>query len=186
MMGKHSIDRRVRRTHGALQQAFLNLLSHKAYDEITIADICESANVGRSTFYAHYRGKDDLKRSGIDEHLRGELEERRAADVTAGGAPASPTLVIFEHARDHLPHYRSLVRGRGAQVALEAIGKSLAAMLKAEQWIRETSPATVREMKVQYLVGAFLAVLTWWLDRGAPEAPDEIERLFVEMSSGTD
>ena len=66
---KKPIDRRVARTRGMLHEALLSLIIEKGYEAVSVEDICERANVGRSTFYAHFTGKDDLKRSGLG-HLR--------------------------------------------------------------------------------------------------------------------
>ena len=62
-MAKRSIDRRVARTRAMLQQAHISLILEKGYEAITIEDICDKANVGRSTFYAHYTSKDDAASS---------------------------------------------------------------------------------------------------------------------------
>src|SRR6266496_628935 len=62
-------DRRVRRTRAALQQALIELLPRKSYEQITVEDICAAADIGRSTFYAHYRGKEDLQRAAIGDRL---------------------------------------------------------------------------------------------------------------------
>jgi AcrR family transcriptional regulator len=72
---RNAIDRRSARTRAMLQHALLSLIAKKRYEAITIKDICEAANVGRSTFYEHYTGKDDLKRCGL-EHLRAVLVDR--------------------------------------------------------------------------------------------------------------
>ena len=64
------IDRRVARTRAMLHQALLSLILQKGYEATTVEDICEAANVGRSTFYAHYTSKDDLKRSGLESLRR--------------------------------------------------------------------------------------------------------------------
>ena len=68
-MTKRSIDRRVARTRRALQHALHPLILKKGYEAVTIKDICDAANVGRSTFYAHYEGKDDLMRSQLERVL---------------------------------------------------------------------------------------------------------------------
>src|SRR5437899_3343596 len=73
---KATMDRRIPRTRAMLQHALTSLILKKGYDAITIQDICDKANVGRSTFYAHYTSKDDLKRSGF-AHLRKELIDRQ-------------------------------------------------------------------------------------------------------------
>ena len=57
------IDRRSRRTRQALHQALIRLIVERGYDEITVADIADAADTGRSTFYAHFTDKDDLLRS---------------------------------------------------------------------------------------------------------------------------
>ena len=86
-MTKRPIDRRVARTRAMLQQAHISLILEKGYEAITVDDICDAANVGRSTFYAHYTSKDDLRRSGL-EHLRKELVHRQN-DALAWGADSN-------------------------------------------------------------------------------------------------
>ena len=75
-MAKRPIDRRVARTRAMLQKAHISLILEKGYEAMTVEDICEAANVGRSTFYSHYTSKDDLRRSGL-ENLRRLLVDRQ-------------------------------------------------------------------------------------------------------------
>src|SRR3990170_1589246 len=103
-IAKTSVDRRSARTRATLQHALISLIATKRYEAITIKDICNTANVVRSTFYAHYSSKDHLKRSGL-EHLRCLLvdQQRRAFTAPADKRkrPLSFGLALFEHARDH-------------------------------------------------------------------------------------
>src|SRR5258707_15771051 len=103
-MPRRPMDRRVARTRATLQRALNALTLKKGYEAITIEDICEAANVGRSTLYAHYTGKDDLNRSGL-EHLRQQLLDHRSAALAASDNSAKPSfafsLPMFEAARDH-------------------------------------------------------------------------------------
>jgi AcrR family transcriptional regulator len=177
-------DRRISRTRTTLQQALFSLLAKKEYERITVADICDAANVGRSTFYAHFTGKDDLKRSGL-EHLRKHLTEIQKESLAAGddGAPEPLrfSLALFQHARAHLPLYRALVGGRGGGISLGAIRSILADLVR-----REIGASTVKnavaeipgEVVVQYTVGAYMAVLTWWLDGGAKLPPERVDAVF--------
>jgi AcrR family transcriptional regulator len=109
-MTKRPIDRRVARTRAMLQQAHLSLILEKGYEAITVDDICDAANVGRSTFYAHYTSKDDLRRSGL-EHLRKELVDRQKDVLATPGDVRDRILgfsmTMFEHARDHIDLYRA-------------------------------------------------------------------------------
>ena len=68
-----ALDRRVRKTREALHSALASLVVAKGYDAVTIQDVLDAADVGRSTFYSHFAGKEALLRSGFDR-LRAELE----------------------------------------------------------------------------------------------------------------
>jgi AcrR family transcriptional regulator len=81
------MDRRVARTRTMLQHALISVIRKKDYEAITISDICDAANVGRSTFYAHYTSKDDLKQSGLD-HLRRMLVDRQKNALVETGDSA--------------------------------------------------------------------------------------------------
>jgi AcrR family transcriptional regulator len=187
-MAKQALDRRARRTRATLQQAHLELILKKGYDATTIQDICNAANVGRSTFYAHYRSKDDLRRSGF-EHLRTLLAERQASALasTAEGDERrlAFSLTLFEHARERIQLYRALVGTRGGTLGLATIRKILADLVHNELAAAASpSPADLpRELVVQYVVGAFMALLTWWLDRGAKVPPEQMDAMFRHMTN---
>src|SRR5258708_29931610 len=167
-MAKKPIDRRVARTRALLQQAHLSLILKKGYEAITVDDICDAANVGRSTFYAHYNSKDDLRRSGL-EHLRKLLVERQKEALAGAGdireRSLGFSLTMFEHARDHLDLYKALVGGRGGAIALGTIRQILSDLVRNEltATVNKTD-AIPRALVVQYVVGALMAVMTWWPD----------------------
>jgi AcrR family transcriptional regulator len=183
------MDRRSARTRAMLQHALLSLIRKKRYEAITIKDICDAANVGRSTLYARYTGKDDLKRSGL-EHLRALLVARQRAALAAPGDIRSRSLgfslSMFEHARDHMDLYRALAGGRGGAIALGAIRQILADLVRDELAAtidKRVPDAVPRELVVEYTVGAYMAVLTWWLDGGAKLPPQRIDAMFRRLAA---
>ncbi|MEP6563985.1 MAG: TetR/AcrR family transcriptional regulator [Mesorhizobium sp.] len=181
-MTKTSIDRRVARTRAALHQTLMSLILKQGYEAITIRDICDAANVGRSTFYSHYTSKDDLMRSGIENLRQVLLDRQRDALATPGDLRHRSlgfSLTLFEHARDHIDLHRGLVGG--GTVALGIIRQILADVVRDEiaaTGDKKSADAMPRELVVQYVVGAYMAVLTWWLDRGAKPPPTEVDRMF--------
>src|SRR5262249_18296888 len=94
-----------------------SLIQKKDYEAITVEDICAAADVGRSTFYAHYAGKDDLKRSGLEQSRRKLLEQQRDGSAEQLETPRF-SLAMFQHARDHIDHYRALSGNSGGALAL--------------------------------------------------------------------
>lgn len=188
-MATSPTDRRVARTQTSLQDAFLALIRKKGYEAITITDICAAANVGRSTFYAHFTGKDDLKRKGL-AHLRHALvTHQKARQGTSKERPApalSFSLMLFQHARENLDLYRALAGSRGGTIALDTIRAILTDLIRDELRANEgqSSKATIpRDLVVQYLVGAYMSVLTWWLDHGAKLPPETVDAMFRQLTT---
>jgi AcrR family transcriptional regulator len=178
------MDRRAARTRRALHRALMSLILRKGYEAITVQDIIDEANVGRSTFYAHYTGKEDLLRSGF-QTLRTELTEaHRTARANIDGSQDEPlgfSLAMFEHAAAYTDIYRALVGGRGGTVAVNEIRRILSEMVKKElSGVRhdETIP---QEVRIQFVVGAFLTVLTWWLERRPKLKPSQVDTIFRHL-----
>lgn len=179
------IDPRVARTRGILQDALISLILEKGYEAISITDICRLAGVGRSTFYFHFSSKDDLKRSGL-EHLRHALEHQQHEAATQAEHPdLGFSLALLRHAHDNLDLYRALAGGRGGAVALASIRKIVADLARRElaAGARDKDSGIPREMAIQYLVGAYMAVLTWWLDHGAKLPAEKVDAMFRRMAT---
>jgi len=173
-----------------LQRALLSLILKKDYEAITIEEICEAANVGRSTFYSHYTSKDHLKRSSLDEHLRGLLTDRQKRALARPGdirdRSLGFSLSLFEHARDHVDLYRALASGRGGSLSLSGIRQILSDLVRHELAAmagKKSDDVIPRELVVQYIVGAYMAVLTWWLDRGAKLPPERMDAMFRRLAT---
>jgi AcrR family transcriptional regulator len=170
-----------------LHQALLSLIIKKGYDAISVEDICETANVGRSTFYAHFTSKDDLKRGGL-EHLREELLDLQGS---AGASADKETrslgfsLTMFEHVRDHIHLYRALVGSQGGAVALDTIRQVLCDCVRRELAAlgdKNEKDGIPNELIVEYVVGGYMAMLTRWLDGGAKLPPAKIDAIFRRLA----
>jgi len=187
-MAKRPIDRRVARTRTMLQKAHLSLILEKGYEAITVEDICEAANVGRSTFYAHYTSKDDLRRSGLENLRRLLVDRQKDAQARSGDISDRSlgfSLTMFEHARDHIDLYGALVGGRGGAIALGTIRQILSDLVRNElvATADKSADAIPRELAVQYVVGALMAVMTWWLDGGAKQPPQRVDAMFRRLAT---
>ena len=111
--GAAAPDRRVRRTRKLLHDAFISLAIEKGYEKTTIQDILDRADVGRSTFYVHYRDKAALLTTSFDD--MGEQLQRQLADVSAASPidVALPAALLFEHAYRNQRVYRALCGHQG-------------------------------------------------------------------------
>jgi AcrR family transcriptional regulator len=189
-MAKRSIDRRVTRSRTMLHKALMSLILKKDYEAISVQDICDAANIGRSTFYAHYTSKDHLKRAGLDQHLRRLLIHRPKDAPAALGANSGQrlgfSLAMFEHAAGHKDLLRALAGGRGGAIALGTIRQIISDAVRGELAAtanKHSAAAVPHDLIVQYVAGAYMAVLTWWLDGGAKLPPQRIDAIFRRLAT---
>jgi AcrR family transcriptional regulator len=175
------MDRRAARTRRALHGALMSLILRKGYEAITVQDIVDEADVARSTFYAHYTGKEDLLRSGF-QTLRAELAEaQRAARGESQEVPLGFSLAMFEHASGYTDVYRALVDGRGGVVAVNEIRRILSEIVKKELSGVRHDETVPQEVRIEFVVGAFLTVLTWWLERRPKLTPSQVDTIFRRL-----
>lgn len=95
------------------------------------------------------------------------------------------SLVVLEHARDHATLYRALVNDRGGSVALGFVREILGDLIRTElaSFTFAVDQTTAgREVIVQYLVGAFMSLMIWWLDGGAKLSPQQVDAMFRGLS----
>ncbi|MDE2133667.1 MAG: TetR/AcrR family transcriptional regulator [Alphaproteobacteria bacterium] len=180
-------DRRIQRTRQALHQALITLVLEKGYEAVSITDIVERANVGRSTFYAHYPSKEDLLTAEMTE-LRALLTARQRAALARTGTIAERSLgfslAFFEHAQDYRDIYRALVGERGAAIMINRIRTLLTELVRQD--LAEIIPATGKQQVpraalVQFVVGALMSMLTWWLDHKSNLRPAEVDTIFRRL-----
>jgi AcrR family transcriptional regulator len=178
-----AIDRRAARTRRALHEALITLILRRGYEAITVQDIIDEADVGRSTFYAHYTGKEDLLRGGF-ESLRAELAAARRLAPARSGEPLAFSLAMFEHACGYKNVYRALVGGRGGVVASNELRRILSELVQEELSGFWEDGAVPRDLGVQFVVSTFLTVLGWLLTRKSRPAPAQADEMFRRLVIG--
>ena len=183
MPGKQVNDRRVQKTQKLLRDALVSLIHEKAYDSIVVKEILDRANVGRSTFYTHFRDKDELLVSGIHDMLR---------SVQSTGLPSSAkpyeriiwfSLPIFEYHHQHRRTGEARMGTRGRAILHEHLQKVLAQLIADDvrqdfQERQKTAAQIPQDLLVQYVASTFILVLNWWVESRSPLAPRELNNMF--------
>lgn len=170
-------DRRSLRTRQLLSDALVSLLLQQRYDTITVQDIIDRANVGRSTFYKHFYDKDDLLVSNLEALL-----ERLSATINLDDAPHStllPSRLLFEHVGDYRALYQALVRAKRIDMMIEAGQRSVARNI--ERRLKQQDVAVPIAALAHYVSGSFFALLRWWLDHDAPYTAAQMEDMFQAL-----
>ena len=162
--------------------ALLTWIQERPIDEVTVQDVLDRASVGRSTFYLHYRDKDDLLLS----QLEGFLETMSTA-LSARNEKSHrivPVAELFAHIGDQNKLYRALAdSGRLHDFFDLAQGYFARGIERRLTESKRLSNLPQRELaaRASALAGSLLSLLRWWLDRGEKESPRAMDDLFHRM-----
>ena len=175
----------MRKTQQALQSALLELIVERGYEKLSVQHILDRANVGRATFYLHYRSKEDLLRRSLDllrEHL---LEEWQLVSKgkAQSKAPLGFSLAFFRHVDSHRRLYRAVVGRESGIIVDRHMRRVLVDLVKeiAFQGQRDRNGIGI-EIATQYVVGALMSLVIWWLGRNIKLSPEEIDSAFLRMT----
>jgi AcrR family transcriptional regulator len=182
-------DRRVQRTRLLLHKALISLILQKKYESITVQEILDRADVGRSTFYMHFRDKDDLLVIGF-ENLKSLLQSAQEGAVPAPGKSYEKiiafSLAMFEHGHEYRAVNRALLGSHAEAVVRRQIHSALVAIvgqeLKVQFQKRKRGDCLVSaELLTHFLVSTYISVLTWWLQAKNPMPPREIDAAYRHL-----
>lgn len=170
-------DRRVRRTRAALRDALLDLMAERGYEAVTVQDIIDRADVGRSTFYNHYADKDDLLRDGFAD-LRA-IVTQTATTVTGPGRRLRFSLPLLRHVHEQRRLLPALLAGGGRTPVLRQIEQVLTEVVREELTDSGAHDGRISvDAMARYAVGAYLALMEWWLNSQPQMPPEEADRIF--------
>lgn len=180
-------DRRTQRTRAMLEQALLQLIEERGYENITVQEITDRANIGRATFYLHYQDK---------EHLLLRTVQRLLTDLTQRLQPLAPDDVlgreqalnstIFAHIAAHHHLYRVLLSEHGAAFArhqLEEYVTQQAQHFVITPLLQDGRMTAVPiDFLASYLSGTLFAAISWWLDHQGQYTPEEMGQLVGDLA----
>jgi AcrR family transcriptional regulator len=178
------LDRRIQKTRRLLLDSLVALVLEKGYDKVSIQDIIERANVGRSTFYAHFESKEHLLFSGF-RRLTSGLSNKQMHSNEA------PWSWFFRQLYDHVSENRDLAKamiGKGGGNLIighlrEALAQHFGNYLRGKQ-----IHIAQAQLLSEAASGALIAMLSWWLENDTPFSADYMiaqseaicERLMAE------
>ena len=185
-MKNKKLDRRVQKTRTLLHKALMSGILEKKYESITVQEILDRANVGRSTFYVHYADKDQLLVSGL-QNVKRLLESAQAASTVPPGKSYERiigfSMAMFEHVYEYRAVNRALLGSSAEAVVRRYIHSALVTVVDREvraelrKWKRGDCSLSP-ELLTHFLVSSFISVMTWWLNARSPVPPREIDAAY--------
>ena len=181
-------DRRTQKTRLALRDALLVLLVEKGWDALSVQDVCQRANVGRSTFYLHYQGKDAL--------LTGTLNELRLSlSALSDGVKGEPAPLAFlpgllAHMEENRQVFKAVIGRRSSQQVERQFRAMVTQLMASDLEIRSAGADSVASGLIAHsLAGALVDAMSWWADSSPAPSVEVIEahirRLALAADSAT-
>ena len=184
------MDRRIQKTRQAIFNAFEELLAGKRYEQITVQDIIEKANIGRSTFYAHFETKDELLKAVCQELFSHVFENHPAAELSHDFSCESNTLRnllthILYHLKDDRSRYMRIFSCESAELFWTCFKTSFSELVRNYSLPEIASPRKIpEEFYMNYYCSAFIESVKWWFRSGLQVTPEVLESYFETVTNG--
>lgn len=180
------MDRRQRRTREAIFNAFTLLLSKKNYNNITVGEIIEVANIGRATFYTHFETKDFLLKAlclELFEHIFNveEGEEGNKHNIFSCDIHDSVFLHLFKHIKKNDNNICKLLSSNNNELFLEYFKSEMRELIKRNLSLFEGKKPTKipQEFWINHITSTFIETLRWWIKNQMKESPEAISEYFL-------
>lgn len=170
-------DRRVQRTRTLLRDALMALIIERGYETITVQDITDKADVARATFYLHYKDKDELLMTSMEEvydDLVARIGPLNDDYLTKEGKPVDT--IAFEHVAENVPFYRVMLSEHGPSGFAVRLRHYLARVGWEIycQYMPELRGSTVGQAVMHAEAGSLIALISWWLENDMPFSAEEM------------
>jgi len=172
-------DRRVQRTRRALRDALVALILERGWEGFSVQEVCDRADVARSTFYTHFADKEELVGGGFDDLRRG-LRAQLAAASGEAARPLAFSRGLIEHAHEQRRLFLAVVGKRSGHLVQRRF-RELVLGLVREDLATVLASGVRRDAVVAFVAGAFIELLTWSLESRSPLPPEQVDALFHEL-----
>ena len=179
------MDRRQQKTRTAIFSAFTSLLAEKSYSKITVQEIIDAANVGRTTFYAHFETKDDLLKELCEElfgHIIGSAMDCTHTHglYSDGSAPESVFCHLLQHLQENDRNIIALLSCESSEMFLRFFKDSLNELVRF-QFINQNRKANTdipEDFLINHISGSFVEMVLWWIRGHRKQTPEDLDRYF--------
>jgi AcrR family transcriptional regulator len=186
------LDRRVQRTRAQLRDALIALILERGYDDLTIQDITDKADLRRATFYLHYKDKQELLLTVLSESFDEVVQQMTPllqSDALAGKTKVEAFLVMFKHAEQNALLYKRILNSQSGVIVSNLIREYLAALLlTALNAIPSKQISVPPQVLANFMAGAELEMVAWWLNHDMPHSPEQmaemVQRLVLRGAAG--
>ncbi|MGP7815612.1 TetR/AcrR family transcriptional regulator C-terminal domain-containing protein [Niallia sp. 01092] len=168
------VDRRIVRTQEAIKKSFLELMSEKNFDSITIQDISDRANINRATVYLHYLDKFDLLDKIIEEHINNMVNLFESEAATEMDWIES-TVHCMKYLESNYLFFSTMLASEGARYFRSRfVQHNIEEFKKDVDITKGKNLGQSEDIVAEFVANAYVGVVEWWLKNGMPYSPQEM------------
>lgn len=185
------MDRRQEKTREAIFQALSDLLAIKAFSKITVQDIINEANIGRSTFYAHFETKDDLMDQLCNDMFSHVIMDRFSSEKThdfseAGSSLSERLAHLLWHIKDNERNVVAMLSGDASELFMVYFKSHLSSLFERYQPVSTTAAHNSegelpRDLLLSHLAGSFAEIVRWWIRQDMALTPEQVIRYYYML-----
>lgn len=182
------MDRRQKKTRNSIFDAFIELLDEKNYNQITVGEIIDRADVGRATFYAHFETKDFLLKEICEELFCHVFDSDIGTDechehIFKCDAPDSVFLHLFQHIKKNDNNIAVLLSCQNNDLFIRYFKENLIALIKRLNLVDKKKARTLPyDFIVNHTAATFIETVRWWLENRMEENTETITQYFLTLT----
>lgn len=165
--------------------AFSILLEKKSYNHITVQEILDTANIGRSTFYTHFETKDELLKA-VCKNLFGHIIDSAIDKTHTHGlysneeVPQSVFCHLLQHLQKNDNNVLGLLSCDNSDIFLRYFKDNLNELIQLQfvDYNRKLNQDLPQDFLVNHISGSFVEMVLWWIKNNQKLAPEELDRYF--------
>ena len=183
------MDRRQKKTREAIFTAFESLLAEKNYNRISIQEIIDKADVGRTTFYAHFETKDSLLQelcNDLFDHVfstkNPQIETTHDFSLSEGNSRTIVTHILY-HLQDSKKNIIRLFQGESNDIFIAYFKRYLDEMIVKFilKGIKRKSSDLPEDFLQDHISATFVNMIEWWINHGMKETPEQLCQYFFAV-----
>jgi len=177
------MNRQSRKTRQAIFTAFTELLNQKRYAGITMQEIADRADIGRSTVYSHFETKEDI----LTSLCRQLFEEMFVTGHSIPDSPESMLVALLDHVQQNEKIISGLFYGEGTELFIEFCRQQLLGMIAAKLLVGydETSSQLPRDFLLNHLAGSIMEAIRWWAKNRMEPPPEQMVTYLMAVLQPT-
>lgn len=176
------MDRRQQKTRAAIFASFSSLLEKRSFRNITVQQIIDGANIGRSTFYAHFETKDDLLKAMCTDIFDHVFSEELTTEATHDFSRSNHSLRaelthLLYHIRDERRELSGILCCEGGELFMRYFKEYLSKLFAA--FLDRVSADIPQDFIMNQLVGSFAEAVLWWIRADMAQTPETVAGWYL-------